>query len=90
MLLARFPNAETSTPEMLADNSVEATAVLVLNALVAVAVDVEPLLAEEVPTPSALETPSFPRLSPVLLLLLKSESVSVDVALSVSSPAALC
>jgi hypothetical protein len=89
-LLATLPKPDTSTPEMLADNSVEATAVLVLNALVAVAVDVEPLLAEEVPTPSALETPSLLRLLPVLLLLLRSESVSVVVALSVSSPAAPC
>jgi hypothetical protein len=89
-LAATLPKPAISTPEMVADNSVAATAVLVLNALVAVAVEVPPLLAAAVPTPSAAAVPSFCRLSPVLLLLLKSESVSVDVAVSVSSPAALC
>ena len=96
---ATLPKPEISTPEMLADNSVEATAVLVLNALVAVEVAIPPLLAAAVPTPAALAAPSLSRLSPALLSLSMSEllvvsvvvsvvvTVSVDVTVNVSVPA---
>src|SRR5262245_32546032 len=71
-----------------ADSSVLATAVLVLNALVAVAVEVEPLLADAVPTPSADDMPSLPRLSPLASTVVVV--VSVEVAESVSSPMPPC
>src|SRR6185436_12124884 len=89
-LLAALPKPEIETSDTDADNSVDATAVLVLNALVNVAVDVEPLLAAAVPLPSAPAVPSLSRLLPALLSLAMSVNVSVDVASSVSSPMPAC
>ena len=50
-----------------------ATALLLLNALLKLAVEVLPLLAAAVPYPSALALPLLLRLSPLLLLLFWSD-----------------
>jgi hypothetical protein len=69
VLVAVLPMLEMALPLTVAVRFTVAAAVLVLNELVKLLVDVEPLLAAEVPVPAAEAVPELSRLLPVLLLL---------------------